>query len=347
MGFKVTVVIPTYNGGDRIHQAISSIKNQTLGFNNIELIIVDNDSNDSTKEVLKEYSNNYPNIKTIFQGKNTGTPSSGRNIGVDNASSKYVMFLDDDDIFVNDMCETLYNTIEKYNVNIVMCNHKTILNGDFSSFDESNQNKSSIIRCDPKENDHILWDNFMWNKIFNVDFLRKFNVKCPVGCYCEDPVFCIKAYLNTDEIIYLNEYWGILYNVRDEKSNFSASNRFNPDSFLRLFKGYVIVINQFKEANRQDLINEWLKFHFVNFLSSFVRLDATYSEKIKFLKDLVKFKKYANFSERLNESWAEIISKNLDKGNYKFIIFYANMINKLYSSSALRMVYRSVYNKFT
>ena len=116
---------------------------------------------------------------------------------------------------------------------------------------------------------------------------------------------------------------------------------------MRLFKGYEIVINMLKEANRQDLINEWMKFHFTNFISSFVRLDADYSDKIMILKDLTKFKKYANFNEKLNESWAEIISKNLDRGNYKFIIFYANIINKLYGLSTLRRVYRSVYNKFT
>lgn len=347
MNFKVSVIIPTYNAENVIVRTIKSIQKQTIGFENIELIIVDDNSNDSTKSILKEYESKYPNMKCILKDDNSGTPSRGRNIGIDNASSEYIMFIDQDDQYVEDMCETLYNAIKKYDVDIVMCDYKTINNNEFSSFGPKNQDDSSFIQCDPKDNETILLTNFMWNKIFKMEFIKKYDIKCPEGCFCEDPVFCIKAYLNTENVVFLNQYKGYLYNIGDDKDNPSASNSFNKDRFMRLFKGYEIVINMLKEANRQDLINEWMKFHFTNFISSFVRLDADYSDKIMILKDLTKFKKYANFNEKLNESWAEIISKNLDRGNYKFIIFYANIINKLYGLSTLRRVYRSVYNKFT
>lgn len=347
MSYLITVIIPAYNAEKYIDSAIESIKNQTIGFENIELIIVDDASTDSTIEILKGYEKNFPNIKCFYQNENTGTPSNGRNIGIDNASSKYVMFLDLDDRYHHSMCEVMYNTIEKYNTNFVMCNHKTILNGDFSDFEKFEQDKTSLIQCDPKENEHILLDSVMWNKIYKTNFLRRYDIKCPVNCYCEDAVFSIKAILNCDEIVYLTKYQGILYNIRDEEGNFSASNRFNSDVFSRLFKGYVNAIDEFKKANREDLIDSWMKRHFTNFLSSFIRLDAEYSEKINFLKDICEFKKYANFNGKLEEKWAEIINKNLDKENYNFIIFYSDIIFKLYSMTILKSIYRSRYNKLT
>lgn len=257
------------------------------------------------------------------------------------------MFLDQDDQYVPDMCETLFEAMETFGSDIVMCDYKTITNNDFSSFNGLNQDKDSFIECDPKENETILLNNFMWNKIFNSEFIRKFDIKCPVGCFCEDPVFCIKAYLNTDRIVFLDKYKGYLYNIGDDKDNLSASNSFNEERFMKLFRGYEIVIELLRNAQRQDLIDDWMKFHFTNFLSSFVRLNASKKVKIEILKKLHDFKKFARFDKKLNEGWAEIISKNLDKENYNFIILYSSMIKKLYDSSFLRNVYRTVYNKFT
>ena len=50
MEYKVSVVIPTYNGEEFIDDTINCLKNQTIGFENIEIIIVDDKSEDSTQE---------------------------------------------------------------------------------------------------------------------------------------------------------------------------------------------------------------------------------------------------------------------------------------------------------
>lgn len=54
MEYKVSVVIPTYNGEEFIDDTINCLKNQTIGFENIEIIIVDDKSEDSTQEILKK-----------------------------------------------------------------------------------------------------------------------------------------------------------------------------------------------------------------------------------------------------------------------------------------------------
>lgn len=134
MTYKISIIIPTYNAKNYLMTAVDSVINQSFGFNNIELIIVDDNSSDGTKEILKELSNKYGNIVPIFLKENTGSPSKPRNIGIQNASSEYIMFLDNDDYYCPNFCETMYNTIIKYNADVISCRNYDYINGEFRKF---------------------------------------------------------------------------------------------------------------------------------------------------------------------------------------------------------------------
>lgn len=128
--FKVSVIIPVYNAQDTIKRSIDSVINQTMGFSNIELILYDDNSTDGTRKILKEYSNSYENIVLILSDENSGYAGKGRNEGIKIASADYIMFMDSDDEYESDMCETLYNKIINENADIVSSNY---LNVDNSS----------------------------------------------------------------------------------------------------------------------------------------------------------------------------------------------------------------------
>ena len=70
MNFKVSVIIPTYNAENVIVRTIKSIQKQTIGFENIELIIVDDNSNDSTKSILKEYESTNVRLRVVYNSMN-------------------------------------------------------------------------------------------------------------------------------------------------------------------------------------------------------------------------------------------------------------------------------------
>ncbi|WFD11396.1 glycosyltransferase [Tepidibacter hydrothermalis] len=89
---KVSVIIPTYNYGKFISDAIDSILVQT--FKDYEIIVVDDGSTDNTKDIIKKY-----NDKISYYYKTNNGPSSARNLGINNANGDYVCFLDADDIF--------------------------------------------------------------------------------------------------------------------------------------------------------------------------------------------------------------------------------------------------------
>ena len=111
--YYLTMIIPVFNSDDCLDVAVNSVINQTIGFENIELIIVDDCSTDNTRDMIKDYEEKYPNIKGIFLHKNNGGAGIPRNIGIKDASSKYLMFMDADDEYEKDACEIFYNKIVK------------------------------------------------------------------------------------------------------------------------------------------------------------------------------------------------------------------------------------------
>ncbi len=94
----VSVIIPTYNRAATIGKAVESVLNQTYG--NIEVIVVDDGSQDATREVLDGFDEA---IKAIYQ-KNAG-PSVARNRGVSESKGGILSFLDSDDVWLPDKIE--------------------------------------------------------------------------------------------------------------------------------------------------------------------------------------------------------------------------------------------------
>jgi len=111
---KISVIIPTFNRGHLIIKSIKSVLNQT--YPNIEILVVDDGSTDNTEKLIKNFDNN--RIKYIKIKKNIGA-SHARNIGIMNASGKYISFQDSDDVYHIDKLEKQYN-IYSFNINKLM-----------------------------------------------------------------------------------------------------------------------------------------------------------------------------------------------------------------------------------
>ena len=69
-----------------------------MGFENIEVLLVDDKSSDKTPDLITELSQKYENVKSKILEENTGTASGPRNRGIKESSADYVIFLDNDDI---------------------------------------------------------------------------------------------------------------------------------------------------------------------------------------------------------------------------------------------------------
>lgn len=110
----VTIIMATYNRATFIEEALSSIKEQT--YHNWQCIVVDDGSTDNTREILKEWARVDDRFKYFRRSDEhkKGLPGS-RNMGLDLAKGKYVIFFDDDDIVHPQNLEINVNLLEIYN----------------------------------------------------------------------------------------------------------------------------------------------------------------------------------------------------------------------------------------
>ena len=135
----VSIVTPVYNGEKTIAYTIESVLNQT--FDNFEMIIVDDKSNDNTISIIKKYQALDKRIKLFTLEKKSGE-ASARNRAIKEANGKYVAFLDCDDLWLKDKLEQQINFMKKNNIYFSYT--------DYSYIDE-NGNSLGIYRKCPKK----------------------------------------------------------------------------------------------------------------------------------------------------------------------------------------------------
>lgn len=114
----ISVIMPAYNVGKYIGEAIESILNQS--FVDWELIIVDDCSTDDTVDIVNKYTIQYPQIKLIKRGQNSGGCRLPRFDGILAAEGKFVCPVDSDDLLEKDYLLKLYNRRQETNSTLVL-----------------------------------------------------------------------------------------------------------------------------------------------------------------------------------------------------------------------------------
>ncbi|MBR7071081.1 MAG: glycosyltransferase, partial [Clostridia bacterium] len=112
----ISIIVPVYNEEKFLSKCLDSLLTQTM--REIEVICVNDGSNDRSGEILDEYAAKDSRIK-IFNQKNVGS-SPARNRGLQQASGPYVMFVDSDDWVHDDYCRAPYETAVCFNSDLVI-----------------------------------------------------------------------------------------------------------------------------------------------------------------------------------------------------------------------------------
>lgn len=296
-GYKLSVIIPTYNAEKYLLEAIESVKRQTIGFKNIELILVDDNSSDNTKSILERLNAKYENVKTIFLEGNSGSPSKPRNIGIQNSSTDYIMFLDNDDSFCDDFCEKMYSTIRSNEAEIVTCKNYDVTNGKVEKYHSILDEKDKFIYLNSIEEDTSLLSTTampIWNKIYKKSLILNNNIQFPEGTLYEDVYFNLQAYINDSGIIYLNDYYGYNYNIRIEGEDKSTSQDFKKENLLKFYNGLKNIFNYLDNNDKyyKNFESEML----IGFTKWLLFTDCDLEEKLGFFRDFNKYyKRYSLF----------------------------------------------------
>ena len=113
----VSIVMPAYNVDDYIAQTIECLLCQTVG--DLEILVIDDGSTDDTSNVVLACELRDERVRLFRTGN--GGPSRARNIGIDKANGRYLMFIDSDDVVAPDFVETLISLLIKYDCQCSAC----------------------------------------------------------------------------------------------------------------------------------------------------------------------------------------------------------------------------------
>ncbi|MDR1820102.1 MAG: glycosyltransferase family 2 protein [Methanobrevibacter sp.] len=300
--YTISVIIPTFNAEKYIKRAINSVINQTIGFENIELIIVDDNSIDNTKQILKNFSKQYENIKSIFLKTNSGNPSKPRNIGIESANSNYIMFLDDDDKYDKEVCEKLYNkAINDETLDFVACGlfleKDEIINFNYNDLDfikfEGNYSNSEWKSPD-RQQWLVLFS--ICNKIFKKSFLIDNNIRFSKYRH-EDANFMMICFIKVYSFAVFNSYIGYFITVRPD----SRSRNFTPLKHLDIIQGVLFTYRNYLRKEDSNTKKFYFDHYSPSFLVShflFLRYDdfkKVYSECIPIFKEGIKLSKNRSY----------------------------------------------------
>lgn len=196
---KISVIVPVYNMETEVRDCLDSLVDQTE--QDIEIIVIDDQSTDQSLEVLKEYARKYSNIKVYQNERNLGQGET-RNRGIELAEGEYVTFLDSDDYINPSMYEELYQIAKQYNFPELITTGLTFVKGrEYRDEDLSYFSKGIPSVIHPSENKDAIFSQSpsVCNKLFRKDMVK--NYKFLQDCMWEDIAFSFTRFLESDTVV--------------------------------------------------------------------------------------------------------------------------------------------------
>lgn len=243
--YLISVIIPIYNCKYfYIDRCITSLKNQTLGFENIEVIlVVDSNILYSSKHLIESYVKNYENVKSIFLDQSF-SEGIAKNEGIKVATSDYVTFLNHEDYFVRDICEICYENIKKNEADIIVTNFIHLENS-FFTYENSFEKSKKFLNNSSEFMDIFLIPHFTGTKTYKKEFLLKNNLFFKNYKEGDDLLFNYETLFNANGIILIDAPSIVFSNLNNYKYSSSSSFDYSKKSLISLIQSFTEDYNLF------------------------------------------------------------------------------------------------------
>ncbi|MEE0942222.1 MAG: glycosyltransferase [Methanobrevibacter sp.] len=271
--YLISVIVPVFNGESYIENAFNSLLNQSIGFEKLEIIFVDDASTDNTLQIINDYAAKYENVIAVHLEENSEYAGRPRNVGMRYATSDYLMFLDCDDVYLNSACELLYDEISSNNLNIVSgvhCDGKevpdylwcNILTDPMYSLDNRLNQVNELVKDSSFELEVTSVDEYpsiiatanIWDKIFKKSLIENNEITFPEEIPGEDSVFLLNAFLNANGIKFINK---VVLKHDYERSD-SSQHQFSKTKILKRLQAYYQMYYLCAGKNKTDIFNHYL-----------------------------------------------------------------------------------------
>lgn len=240
----VSVIVPVFRVERYLDECVDSLVDQTL--KNIEIILIDDGSDDNCPVLCDKYQMLYSNVRVIHQ-RNKGL-SAARNAGLLAANGKYIAFCDSDDTMKPNMLEVLYQCAEDQNVDIVICGFETFPDG------RTNCSRGYVLnqKMSPEElicsnskihsrNDLCFSWRFLIRKSLIIEKQLKFDEKIRFG---EDFPFNLSCVMEAESVYVLPE---ALYNYRINNENSIMRQKYKDNLEKQIEEQYELKIQIFEK----------------------------------------------------------------------------------------------------
>ena len=274
---EVSVIMPVYNSGACLRETIDTLLNQTL--RNIELICVDDGSEDNSVELIETFLKTDDRIR--FLRKEHEGAGAARNAGLKEASGEYVIFLDSDDLFDPLLLEKTYKKGKKTEADIVLFGAKRYDNRTGETVDAPRYlwrklipEKEVFSREDMDGKLFDLTGTVPWTKLFRRQFILEQNLKFQNLPNSNDVFFVLVAMAEAVRISIVREDL-VCYRVYREGSLQNRKDE-HPLCFLKAYE------DTYEELNRRGLYDEVEQGFADLVLSGCVfNINTVYSEKAR------------------------------------------------------------------
>ena len=346
--YLVSLIIPFYNGGKHLNKVMENLKKQSIGFENIEIIFVNDCSNDESPEIAlklsKDYTNCYFYDLSLEYSEKSGYPGRPRNIGLKHVQSEYVIFLDVDDYYTDDAFEILYDAIKRTKANFVTANH--VVNSDNGSIKNNlcPKNSSDEIILNPTKTqsiyDKVTIGCFIpaWGKIFDYKFICDNNLIFFEDGPTEDADYYFQALAACEKMCILPNNYIYMYNEYGDSTIHDSTEKL----FLAFFKG-LKRLNNFLIDNI-DLNHEiFISHYFSSLLLIFVTLNVSREKKLEFLEMIYEFEQT---TDEINIITPEVAFLNnlILKRKFGLAIIVSKLYDKFYNNLFIKKLYREYRN---
>lgn len=265
---EISVVVPVFNVEKYLSECLDSIINQT--FKDIEILCINDGSTDNSLNILNKYMEIDNRIKIINQ-ENSGLGAS-RNRGMELAKGKYIFFIDSDDYIELNTLMELYEICENKELDFVICQVKNYdeENGEFFTSDYfdmpilSKTVQDNVFNYKDVSNILPNINVVAWNKLYNLNFIKKSGARFSEDLIFEDNVFFWNLLFSAARIYFYQKY---LYIYRRRVSSITSSGSKNLIDTIEIHNQIFDVFKKYGvfEAYEKFLFNKKVSLIFIRF----------------------------------------------------------------------------------
>lgn len=232
---KVSVVVPCYNASMYLHKCVDHLLMQTIGLENMEIILVDDASTDDgqTWEIITDYERQYPEAVIAISLSENLRQGGARNVGVSYASGEYVVFCDADDWLMKEALEHLYHAALEQNADVVEFLLKNVRDRDIEVCEiETVLKKNLLIDLDSEDNRNYFLMGTDKNltlssqkKLYRTSLIQENDIRFAEHLIFEEPSFVVPVKLCAHKWYFLDEVLYICYLSPESTSRSNWSDR--------------------------------------------------------------------------------------------------------------------------